>query len=451
MNKLKNYPLALQIWMVFTSVIVIVFLLLSVYFSVTIKTFFTDEIYQTIENSAQSSVDEVTGNIRDVKHIKLNYNDDKIDLVKIQKLISNSSSAKLFLKKIKNQAKNQTSTTKRYIQKADSGRILYVIKINNVNKKESFVVSYMWDTYRNSLYTNLFRRLFWVMIIALIISLIAAKYMAQKLVVPLRLLKSRVEKIGMKQWDKSIDIDRNDEIGELSNSIEQMRKELVKQDEYEQTMLQQTSHDLKTPLMVIRSYVQAVADGIYPKGDLNSTMKVIDFEAKRMQNRVQGLLYLTKIKYMSKHKNEFKNINIKNLAKEIVESFVYNAKDIKFEENIKDINVIGDEEQWTVVFENIIDNALRYAKALIRINIYEDDKYQYISIYNDGEKISSDRLENIFSVFNKGNGGNFGLGLDIVKRIVNMYNGSIRAQNEDKGVSFIITILKAHPAVCSAN
>lgn len=451
MNKLKNYPLALQIWMVFTSVIVIVFLLLSVYFSVTIKTFFTDEIYQTIENSAQSSVDEVTGNIRDVKHIKLNYNDDKIDLVKIQKLISNSSSAKLFLKKIKNQEKNQTSTTKRYIQKADSGRILYVIKINNVNKKESFVVSYMWDTYRNSLYTNLFRRLFWVMIIALIISLIAAKYMAQKLVVPLRLLKSRVEKIGMKQWDKSIDIDRNDEIGELSNSIEQMRKELVKQDEYEQTMLQQTSHDLKTPLMVIRSYVQAVADGIYPKGDLNSTMKVIDFEAKRMQNRVQGLLYLTKIKYMSKHKNEFKNINIKNLAKEIVESFVYNAKDIKFEENIKDINVIGDEEQWTVVFENIIDNALRYAKALIRINIYEDDKYQYISIYNDGEKISSDRLENIFSVFNKGNGGNFGLGLDIVKRIVNMYNGSIRAQNEDKGVSFIITILKAHPAVCSAN
>ena len=260
--------------------------------------------------------------------------------------------------------------------------------------------------------------------------------------VPLRELQDRVKKIGMKQWHESINIDRNDEIGELSKSIEEMRKELVKQDEYEQTMLQQTSHDLKTPLMVIRSYAQAVEDGIYPKGDLKSTMKVINSEAERMQKRVKGLLYLTKIKYMSKHKNEFKKIDIKDLAEGIIESFEYNEKNIKFEANIEDIKITGDEEQWTVVFENIIDNGLRYAKSLIRINIHEDDKQQYITIYNDGEKIPEDRLQNIFSVFDKGTGGNFGLGLDIVKRIVNMYDGGIKAQNENIGVSFIITIIK---------
>lgn len=442
MNKLKNHSLAVQIWIVFTSVIVIVFVLLSVYFSVTIKSFFTDEIYQTIENSTENNADEVSSNIRAVKHVKLNYNDDSANLAKLQKLIPSSTLAKIFLKKLKKQAKVQTSTTQRYIQRADSGRILYVIKINDINKKGNFVISYMWDTYRNSLYTNLIRRLFGVMVIALIISLIAAKYVAQRLVAPLRELQSRVKKIGMKQWDESINIDRNDEIGELSNSIEQMRKELVKQDEYEQTMLQQTSHDLKTPLMVIRSYVQAATDGIYPKGDINSTLKVIDFEAKRMQKRVQGLLYLTKIKYMSKHKSESKNIDIKDLAQGIVETFAFNPKNIKFVVDIKDIKVIGEKEQWTMVFENIIDNGLRYAKTFIKINIYEDDKYQYISIYNDGEKIKKDRLENIFSVFNKGNGGNFGLGLDIVKRIVGMYNGTIKAQNRDIGVSFTITIKK---------
>jgi len=300
----------------------------------------------------------------------------------------------------------------------------------------------MWDTYRNSLYGSLIGRLFSVMVTALIICLIAAKYMAQKLVLPLRELQSRVKKIGMKQWHESINIDRNDEIGELSKSIEEMRKELVKQDEYEQTMLQKTSHDLKTPLMVIRSYAHAVEDGIYPKGDLKSTMKVIDSEAERMQKRVQGLLYLTKIKYMSKYKNKFKTICIKDLAEGIIESFVCNEKNIKFEINIENINVTGDEEQWTVVFENIIDNALRYAKSLIRVNIYEDDKQQYITIYNDGEKIPEDRLENIFWAFSKGNEGNFGLGLDIVKRILSMYKGCIKAQNEDIGVSFIMIITK---------
>ena len=221
-----------------------------------------------------------------------------------------------------------------------------------------------------------------------------------------------------------------------------MRKDLVLQDEYQQKMLQQTSHDLKTPLMVIRSYVQAVEDGIYPKGDLSSTMKVIDSQAQKMQKRVKGLLYLTKIQYMSKHKNELENINIKNLAEGIVEGFKYNEKNIKFNVDIKDIKVMGTYEEWTVVFENIIENGLRYAKEIIRLKIYEDDKLQYICIYNDGEKIPSGKLESIFSVFSKGSGGNFGLGLDIVKRIVRMFNGSIKAQNEDVGVSFIICIVK---------
>ena len=148
---------------------------------------------------------------------------------------------------------------------------------------------------------------------------------------------------------------------------------------------------------------------------------------------------------MSKHKKEFKEIYIKNLVEGIIENFAYNQKDIKFDTDIEDIQVTGDEEQWTTVFENIIDNGLRYAKSLIRINIYEDNDKQYITIYNDGEKIPEDKLENIFWTFNKGKGGNFGLGLDIVKRIVSMYNGSIKAQNEDDGVSFIIVIRETGP------
>lgn len=456
MKKLKNWPLALQIWIIFTSVIVIVFVLLSVYFSLTIKKFFTDESYKTIEIAQENiakksmgmddlSLDTVNNDIRAVKHLRLNYNDDEANLVKLQKIIPNITTSKLFLKNLKNQVINQSDTTGRYIQKVSSGRILYVIKANSINKKGTFVVSYMWDTYRNDLSADLIRRIFPIMIIALIICLIAAKYMAQRLVVPLRELQSKVKKIGMKDWHESIDIDRDDEIGELSKSIEEMRKELVKQDEQEQTMLQKTSHDLKTPLMVIRSYAQAVVDGIYPKGDLKSSMKVIDSEAEKMQKRVKSLLYLTKIRYMSKHKNEFKKIYIKNLVEGIIKNFAYNQKDIKFECDIEDIQVTGDEEQWTVVFENIIDNGLRYAKVLIRINIYEDHEQQYIVIYNDGERIPEDKLENIFWTFNKGNGGNFGLGLDIVKRIVSMYNGSIKAKNEANGVSFIIAITKTGP------
>ncbi|KOA18724.1 sensor histidine kinase CssS [Clostridium homopropionicum DSM 5847] len=457
MKNRKNKPLALQIWLVFTSVILVIFILLSLYFTLAIKRFFTEETYKTIETAQKNIIlkntnksistedNSVTGennDIREVKHIKLSYNNNAADLQKIEKIIPNETTAELFLKKLENQVKNQTDITKRYIQRTNSGRILYVVTINRNNKKGTFLVSYMWDTYRNSLSTALMRKLFSVMIIALILSIIAAKYLSQKLVTSLKELESKVRKIGKKQWHESININSNDEIGELSKSIEEMRKELVKQDEYEQTMLQQASHDLKTPLMVIRSYVQAVEDGIYPKGDLKNTMNVIDSEAERMQKRIKNLLYLTKLRYMSKHKNESKKFHIKNLIEEIVDSFSYNEKNIQFEVNIDDLIVYGDEEQWTVVLENLIDNELRYAKTLIRIKAYEDNSYQYIIIYNDGEKIPDDKLHSIFGTFHKDKGGSFGLGLDIVKRIVTMYNGTIKAENQNIGVSFIITLNK---------
>ncbi|MDP4144915.1 MAG: HAMP domain-containing sensor histidine kinase [Bacillota bacterium] len=457
MKKLKNWPLALQIWTVFTLVIVVIFVLLSLYFSMTIRSFFTDEIYRAIETAQknnlqkasgkaapneETSVGEVNNDIREVKHVRLSYVNDEADLTKIQKIIPDKSTAELFLKKLKSQAKNQTNITARYIERTGSGRILYVVRVNG-NKKGNFMVSYMWDTYRNSLVSSLVKRIFTVMIIALIISLIAAKYLAQRLVTPLRELRNKVQKIGKKQWHEEINVARADEIGELSASIEEMRKELINQDEYEQTMLQQASHDLKTPLMVIRSYVKAVEDGIYPKGDLESTMKVIDSEAERMQKRIKNLLYLTKINYMAKHQDELSETHIKDLVVRVVDSFMYNEKNIKFQLDLWNIKIRGEEEQWAVVLENIIDNGLRYAKSIIKIKTYEDAEAYYISIYNDGEEIPNDKLEQIFRTFKKDKGGNFGLGLDIGKRIVNMYGGDIRAQNEDIGVSFIVTLKKS--------
>lgn len=457
MNKLKNWPLSLQIWTIFTSVIVIIFVLLALYFSITISGLYTDEIYQTIETAQENIIQKSIGgvslnedlnlgaasnNIREVRNIKLNYKNDESNLSKITKIISNKVTAELFLQKIKNQVQKQTNITERYIERTGSGRILYVVRINSIDKKQNFIVSYMWDTYRNALFTNFTKNLLFVMIIALIISLIAAKYLSHKLTVPLRELDKKVKNIGSRQWNESINLDRNDEIGKLSKSIEEMRKELIKQDEYEQAMLQQASHDLKTPLMVITSYSKAVEEGIYPKGNLESSMKVINFEAEKMRKRIKNLLYFTKIKYISKHQIKFKEVSIKDLVEGIVDNLTYNKKNIKFQLDIKDIKVKSDEEQLAVVFENLIDNELRYAKSLIRINIYEDFEHQYISIYNDGIKIPDTKIHNIFGVFKKGSIGDLGLGLDIAKRIVNMYNGNIIVQNEDIGVSFIITFLK---------
>lgn len=80
-------------------------------------------------------------------------------------------------------------------------------------------------------------------------------------------------------------MDRKDEIGKLGHTIEEMRQKLVQKDETERTLLQNISHDLKTPVMVIRGYTQSIKDGIFPKGDLENTVDVIECEALKLEKK----------------------------------------------------------------------------------------------------------------------------------------------------------------------
>ena len=92
----------------------------------------------------------------------------------------------------------------------------------------------------------------------------------------------------------------------------------------------------------------------------------------------------------------------------------------------------GDEEPWRVVIENLIDNALRYAKSKIIISL----KDNLLEVYNDGENIEQERLDKLFKPYEKGNKGKFGLGLSIVKKVTETYGYSVTGENMNDGVIF---------------
>ena len=94
----------------------------------------------------------------------------------------------------------------------------------------------------------------------------------------------------------------------------------------------------------------------------------------------------------------------------------------------------GQEEHWRNVIENIIENAKRYYKEKIRITLDENA----ISIFNDGPQIDEELIQTIFKPYTKGEKGNFGLGLSIVKKVVAMYDYKIKVENVDGGVQFVI-------------
>ncbi|WP_053956544.1 sensor histidine kinase [Inediibacterium massiliense] len=286
--------------------------------------------------------------------------------------------------------------------------------------------------------SHLSKRICKVLIVISIINITTAKFIAHYITAPLRYLEKQVRKIANKEWTTPIALDRKDEIGKLAVSIHSMQESLKSKDQEEQIFLQTVSHDLKTPIMVIHSYAQAVLDGIYLNNSLEDTVHIILKESKNLENKVKKLLYLNSLDYIMKRKIELNPISLKEVLLHIVNRLSFHHTHIHIHTSVEDIYMLGNEEELTIAFENILENNLRYAKSQIYVHCKKVNHNIKITFENDGPLIDSLILDNLFHRFYKGNNGHFGLGLFITQKIVQFHKGNIYAKNIQNGVIFTI-------------
>lgn len=441
-ENMKKKSIESQIWIITAIIILSLSVFLCIVFFWTIRDFFTREVYNTIEYAQEKllsrrflsdykkyiDVDEVEPNIRDVRHM-IYYNGKYYN-----KIIRKNNFSLEDQSSIVEDASNQENKRQSYVKKFNGKKIFYRIAKEKVLGNDFYLISYMRDTYRNNLVLLLFSRVLIVIFVGLFIALIISKIWARNLLKPISKIIENIKDIGSKNLTSKVVIDREDEIGYLADSIEEMRKSLIEKDKLQQNNLQNVSHGLKTPVMVIRSYIQSIIDGVYPKGDLNESLQIIDTEAKTLEGRIKDLLYLNKIDYIKLQNLDKKKINIKEVIESVVDRLSNNRKDIIWDIDLENIEIMGDKEQWSVVVENIVENQIRYAKTIINITLSNN----LIRFYNDGESIKEEFLIKMFKPFKKNKKGQFGLGLTIVKRILDLYNCDINVKNENKGVAFYI-------------
>jgi two-component system, OmpR family, sensor histidine kinase CssS len=228
-------------------------------------------------------------------------------------------------------------------------------------------------------------------------------------------------------------INRKDEIGELATAIVSMNKELKRQEELKEEMVHNISHDLKTPIATIKSYGESIKDGIYPYDTLEASVDVIIEHASRLEKKVHSLLLLNRMEYMIQDTKPGKT-DMKIVVEKSIRSVKVLKPEIKLITELTSCSYFGQEEPWRVVVENLLDNALRYAKTVVEIRLTKDE----LSVYNDGIKIPENRMQQLFKPYERGTGGQFGLGLSIVHRVITAYGYEIKIHNEDNGVTFII-------------
>ncbi len=241
-------------------------------------------------------------------------------------------------------------------------------------------------------------------------------------------LQDEVSQLTKNNYRVPIVMEGFDEITDLAHTIEKMRREIESSDNIKQEMLQNISHDFKTPIAVIRSYAEAIADGISEPKEAEVMIKQADL----LNQKVKQLLELNKLEYL-KNPSHFEVIKIKDLIQSIVDQQKYRTH-IDIQTDLDESTYFATKENLITVFNNILDNALRYAKKEIKITLTQ----KKLTFYNDGEPISDRFIEQLFKPYEKGDKGQFGLGMSIVQKTCEHFNLTLSVKNVNPGVEFII-------------
>lgn len=436
-DQLKPKRLMWKIWVLILLIIVTLALMILLTVRSSIAQFIDEQVYETLQD-----VDYYLGNTNQLENIPQNpieYDRRQQESRSVNQLIFLPNgriiygSAPLELtNRMYREAIEQTSEIAKYQTTIDGEDVYYIIRQNEYDGTLIYQASYAWDAYRRELVSTLFWRISILIGVISLLSLIPALWMSRELTKPIVEMERAVEKISNRQWETVLPLAREDELGQLARSIDAMRLELQEQDLAQQALLQNISHDLKTPIMVIRGYAQSIGDGIYPTGDLRGSAEVIDEEASRLEKKVVDLLYVTKLEYFKGQEMRLEPINLDKLMELLVARFKLRG-DLEWAVTGHAGEMLGDGEQIRVAFENVLDNALRYAQSSIRIHLNRTDAGVEIVIANDGPPV--DENLDLFHQFSRGKQGKFGLGLFIVQRIVTLHHGEVTLGNTADGVA----------------
>ncbi len=299
----------------------------------------------------------------------------------------------------------------------------YYVGIIKNNQK---IVVFTNSDYINSLQKKILLPTIFTFLIVFILGIYILFYWSNKFVLRLKNIKQNV--VGKEVSKEILKNYPDDEIKDLGIEIINMQEKLFKNEETKKEMLQNVSHDFKTPIAVIKSYAEAVLDGVEEKDGLNIIIK----QANLLENKVKKLLEITKLEYIS-DKKDFSNINLKPIINDVIINYKHQTN-IKFILELEDIYFVGYKDNYYSIINNIIENGIRYAKTYIKIIL----KDNCLSIKNDGKMIEEEFLNNIFTPYEKGNNGKFGLGMTIVKRSLDFFGYDIKINQDLTGVEFII-------------
>ena len=284
-------------------------------------------------------------------------------------------------------------------------------------------------------------------VVIIAISLIAAYFLSRKFSNPITRITKESKKMARGNYDVEFKESSIEEINELAQTLNNTSIELSKTENLRRELMANVSHDLKTPLTLIKANAEMVKDLTYAnEKKRNKNLDVIIKETDRLNMLVEDILDLSKAQSKTM-KLELKRINLNELVKSILTRYeVLKEKsgyNIKFNSDNEYV-IEADRKRLEQVIYNLINNALNYTGSdkVVKVNIKGKKDKVILEVIDTGKGINKEDIDYIWDKYYKADKSyhrmivGTGLGLSIVKNILEMHNFEYGVETSNKGTRF---------------
>lgn len=305
-------------------------------------------------------------------------------------------------------------------------------------------------------------------IILIFTALAVGLWIYRSIATPLVKLKKATKNIKEGNLDFVLEVEGNDEFSELCQDFEEMRRRLresteekILMDKENKELISNISHDLKTPITAVKGYVEGIMDGVADTPEkMDRYVRTIYNKTNEMDHLINELTFYSKID-TNRIPYTFSKLNVEDYFSDCAEevSLELETKGIElvYANYVEDhVLVIADGEQIRRVIHNIIGNAIKYmdkARGIIQIRIKDVGDFIQVEIEDNGKGIASKDLTYIFDRFyrtdvsrNSSKGGS-GIGLSIVKKIMEDHGGKVWATSREGIGTIMYFVLRKYQEV----
>ncbi len=291
--------------------------------------------------------------------------------------------------------------------------------------------------------------LVWIVVVSIIVGGVVMASISKRLITPLAKLSTAMNKVAEGDFETQIETESKLEaIQDIYSNFNLMVKELDATETLQTDFVSNVSHEIKTPITAIEGYATLLQNTENIDEVENEYIEKILFNTKRLSELVSNILLLSKVdnKAIQAKKTTYR------LDEQIRQSIVllepkWSAKEIDFDVDLDEIEYTGDESLMFHVWNNLIDNAIKFSpeNGLIRIKLEKSDRKITFTIEDEGCGISDEEKKHIFNKFYQSDNshkseGN-GLGLALVKNILTLCGGEISVTDGKNGGARFTVVL----------